>query len=375
VEVYAASRLQEIISKHYEIGELVSHKRLLLGYENTTYVIETVINDRRNSYCLRKYKEGRKEAEVQFEHSVINHLIKRDFELVARVVNTKDGKSYLKQFEDRDNNGEDIFYAIFDLLPGEDKYTWVSPACNDGELIDAAAVLARFHNTVFGLNPEGKRYEPKIIDLLPVIAENVEKRAKEDGGTEFDTYFLENLSLILKTINCVRSAISEKEYEEMVQQVIHCDYHPGNLKFQNSKIPGLFDFDWSKVDARCFDVALAIMYFCIAWEGKEDGHLQLNKASTFLSAYQKALKHSQGVRPLSDIELKYLPHLINAGNIYILNWAIEDFYSKEADPHEYLIYLQHIIHIMRWFYNKDNWDNLGKMMAKSAVAPSSPRLR
>jgi homoserine kinase type II len=339
----AASQPREIISRHYEIGELVDCEQLHLGYVNISYIIETVINDRKNKYFLRRYKKGIREEEVEFEHSVINHLVKKEFNLVARVINTRDGKTFVRQFEDGDDEGKDVFYAVFDFLPGEDKYTWFNPACSDEELQNAAAVLAQFHDAVSDLSPEGKRHEPKIIDLLPRIAENVDRYAK-------------------RAINRTLHAISDREYKQLVHQVIHCDYHPGNLKFQNGKITGLFDFDWSKVDARCFDVALAITYFCTTWEGQKDGDLQLNKAAAFLDDYQNTLRgshsHSQGVGPLSDTELEYLPHLISASNIYVLNWAIVDFYGNEVDPHKYLVYLQHCVHIMRWLEKEDNWANL-----------------
>jgi len=360
----ATPQLEGIISKHYEIGDLVNYEQLHSGYVNISYIIETVIKGRKNKYFLRRYKKGIREEEVEFEHSVIKHLVKKEFNLVARVINTRDGKTFVKQFEDGDDEDKDVFYAVFDFLPGEDKYTWFNPACSDEELQNAAAVLAQFHDAVSDLSPEGKRYEPKIIDLLPGIAENVEKYAKRAGKTEFDAYLLENLDPILRTINRTLRAISKREYKQLVHQVIHCDYHPGNLKFQNGKITGLFDFDWSKVDARCFDVALAITYFCITWKGQKDGDLQLNKAAAFLNAYQNTLRgthshsHSRGAGLLSDTELKYLPHLISASNIYVLNWAIVDFYGNEVDPHKYLVYLQHSVHIMRWLENEDNWANL-----------------
>ena len=364
MEAYAASQLEEIISKHYAIGELVDYEQLLLGYVNISHIIETVVNGKKNKYFLRRYKKGIREEEVEFEHSVIKHLVRKGFDLVARVISTRDGKTFVKQFEGEggEDGGGEVFYAVFDFLPGEDKYTWVNPACNDEELKNAAAVLAQFHNAVFDLTPAGKRYEPQIIDLLPVIVENVEKCAEKAGKTEFDAYLLENLGPILETIERTLRAIDEKECEEIVHLVIHCDYHPGNLKFQNSKITGLFDFDWSKVDARCFDVALALTYFCTAWEGKGDGDLQLNKAAVFLGAYQNTLKGAPGVGPLSGIELKYLPHMIDASNVYVLNWTIGDFYSKEVDPQEYLIYLQHGVCTMRWLENKGNWDRLERMI-------------
>ena len=99
MEANAASQLKEIISKHYDIGELREYEQLDRGYVSTSYVIETVINGKKSRYFLRKYRKGIKQEEVEFEHSVIKHLTKKDFGLVARVINTKDGKTYVRQLK------------------------------------------------------------------------------------------------------------------------------------------------------------------------------------------------------------------------------------------------------------------------------------
>ncbi|MBL7163934.1 MAG: phosphotransferase [Anaerolineales bacterium] len=389
-----ALQLKAIISIHYDLGELVDYEQLNLGYVNVSYIITTkpdreayekrvcagsgspcahpffgiirslvgqlryIIeiksNGKNKKYFLRRYKQGIKEEKITFEHSVINHLTKENFRLVARVIPTRDGKTYIKRSE----SGGNVFYAIFDFLTGDDRYTWVDPNCSDEDLKAAAAVLARFHNAVFGFIPKGRRYEAKIIDLLPGIAQTVEGCAQKAGKTVFDAYFVKNINLIQETIQRIQRVMEKDEYKELIQLVIHCDYHPGNLKFQNGEITGLFDFDWSKVDVRCFDVALAMTYFCVAWEGKQDGDLQLNKVALFLDAYQNILRDTPDVGLLGDVELKFLPYLIGASNIYVLNWSIGDFYSTEVNPHEYLTYLQHGIRFLRWLENQDNWGQL-----------------
>ena len=40
---------------------------------------------------------------------------------------------------------------------------------------------------------------------------------------------------------------------------MHCDYHPGNLKWVDEQGVGLFDFDWSKLDYRVFDIARGVV--------------------------------------------------------------------------------------------------------------------
>jgi len=367
MEVDAVSELREVL-EHYEIGELADYEQLHLGFVNVSYIIDTVAQGQRGRYFCRKYKRGIREEELEFEHSVIQHLVGRGFDLVAGVIGTNDGKTYVKRLEDAgDADSGEIFYAIFDFLQGEDRYTWVNPACTDQDLRGSACVLARFHDAVCDLTPSGKRYTQKIVDLLPTMAEAVRRYGQRAGATEFDVYFVENLRLIQETIDRTVRAIGTGEYTEMVQQVVHCDYHPGNLKFQGGEITGLFDFDWSKVDARCFDVALAIDYFFAAWEGSQDGALQLEKTAAFLGTYQDNLRGTDGVGPMDDVELGCLPHMIQASNLYVLNWTIEDFYnSVEPDPREYLMYLQHGVRTITWLNDAAHWDELERTIAESA---------
>ena len=366
MEPFSIFQLEEILAEHYQIGKLVNHEQLLLGYESITYVIETVLDNKRCKYCFRRYKQGRREADVQFEHSVINHLVARDFDLAARIINTRDGRSYVRRLEGSDDRVEYVFYGIFDFLPGEDTYTWDAPPTNREVLSNAAAVLARFHNAIFDLNPEGQRHEPGIIEFLPAIAGHIEKRAEAAGKTQLDICLLDNLSLFTDNIDRTLEAIDNKKYKELPHQVIHRDYHPGNLKFQNKRVTGLFDYDWTKIEARCFDVAFAVIHFCTLWRGKQDGHLGLDKATTFLDSYQKTLKGSEGVAPLSHVELRYLPPLIRAGIIYWIYWFIEDFYDTKADPIEYSRFLEHYARIIRWLDNKDNWNNLENICTEAA---------
>lgn len=352
------SSLENVILKYYNLGELVNCEELYLGYVNESYIIEVAHNGKKKKYFIRKYKRGIKEEEIIFEHSIINHLVKKNFHLVAKAIPAKDGKTYLKQPE----KGDDIFYAIFEFLEGEDKYTWVNPSCDEKDLKEAAMALAQYHNAVYDLNPAGKRNEAKIIELLPKISQKTALLAQKSGTTTFDTLFLEKLPSILEVIERRISAIDRQEYEALPHLAIHSDYHPGNLKFQDDKVVGLFDFDWSKMDARCFDIALALTYFCIAWDGEKDGNLQLDQVAIFLQTYQQTLENSDGLSPMNSAELDYLPDMISASILYVLNWVIKDFYKQDADSPEYLSYLEHALRSIDWLEKKQNWEKLEQII-------------
>jgi homoserine kinase type II len=355
-----AQELKYIISTCYNIGDLMNFEQIHLGSVNKSFIIRTDGQIKKKMYFFRKYNPGKSEKEIEFEHSVITHLNKKHFELVSGLIHTKDGKTFVNR-----NQGQDHFYAIFDILPGKDRYSWINPNCSKNDLKNAGDILAKFHNIIFDLKPDKKRCEPKIRDLMPVIAQNISNCSKKRDETPFGIYLHKKLDIILSTINQTTNiflfGLEGCEYKDLVQMVIHCDYHPGNLKFQNNAITGLFDFDWSKVDIRCFDVALAITYFCAIWGGKGNSRLHMEKTTLFFNAYQKASVIGAG--PLSGPELKYLPYMIKAANIYVINWVIQDFYKEviNSDPGVHIKYLKHYIRFLTWLEKKCNFTGVKKL--------------
>jgi homoserine kinase type II len=343
----------EKVLQNYDLGELVNLVQDERGYVNTGFAIETISGGRRTRYFLRKYKQGIREEEIQFEHSVIEHLASSQACPVARLQKTRLGQTYVHHFEGLEDK-QGVFYAIFDFLPGEDKYTWVGPRCQEEELSNSALVLAQFHNSIYNLQPRGRRAEPKIIDLLPVIAESLATCQDKSKNTAFDDCLLESLETLQQNLAETLAKLNEPGTASMPQIVIHSDFHPGNLKYQLGMVTGMFDFDWSKIDWRAFDVALALWYFLTSWENEADGWMRLDEAQTFLKTYQDELQAHPGVGQLSQVELYYLPYLINASNLYVLNWTVLDYYAKEVDPQEYLIYLRHSLNFMLWFERSEN---------------------
>ena len=328
---------------HYNLGQLVDYQRDERGCVNTSYVIHTIIQGETKGHLLRQYGQGTTEEDVIFEHSIVQHLVRTGFPLVAKALSTKEDRPYLGLFEGEEAGvGRSlVFYAIFELLPGEDRFTWIDPVLSPVELSASAAVQAQFHLQLYGFTPDGRKDEPGILDLLPRIKERIRGYATKIPGTVFDRFFVEHRSFLIDVVERTRASLLKIGADELNRCVIHCDYHPGNLKFKDGQVVGLFDFDWSKVDLRCFDVALALFYFCTGWKGEADGVLRLDEVKLFIDAYQETLKGEGGLGPLSSEELAAIPPMVQAANLYVLNWELEDYYHRQVDPVEYLVYLRH----------------------------------
>ena len=346
VQAAVYEEISEVLA-HYDLGELVKFEQNLLGYNNTNFRIRTdklgVIKD----YFFRRYKAEILADEIIFEHAVIEHLLDKDICQVARVYQTKNGETYISRWVE-DGSHTPVYYAVFDFLEGEDRYTWIDPQLSSSEVQSTASVLAKFHHAVANFNPPGQRIEATILELLPSISDTLKSGLVKSKGTAFDAALEEHLPFLLEHCSDMQAYCADLDWSSAPQMVIHCDYHPGNLKFRAQEVVGLFDFDWSKIDLRCFDVGLAIWYLS-HWKGDLDGILRLDESLHFLSTYQKTLVMLPNLGPLTEFELQHLPVMINLGNLFVFNWTVTDYYANPVDADEYLVYLQHSIKFCQWF--------------------------
>lgn len=341
------NQIVEVVESNYDLGKVTDVYEIFGGYVNRSFGIYTEKDGKRYEYFVRKYKKDIEEKEILFEHKLITHAINNGFDIAAGVYKTKDGKTYVKVQE-----GDDVrYFAVYRFLPGEDKYTWIDNMLTDEEYASSAEVLASFHNSVRDFDPEGfQRVEPKIMDLLPMLPPIFEEYAKTDLNNRFHSYYLENFDAIIEECNRIR--IPEEDFKKMPQVPIHCDFHPGNEKFQDGKVVGLFDFDWSKIDIRLFEIGLALVYFCSPWTADLDGTLLLDKCKIFLEAYQRKLRELGGLEPLNEVEKRYLPEMLAAGNMYLIYWCLRAYYGDPTlNVYEYVTYLQHQVRCMYWIRN------------------------
>lgn len=332
----------------YDLGTVTAVYEIFGGYVNRSFGIYTEKDGKKYEYFVRKYKYGITETEIVFEHSMIDYSKEHGLDIAAGLIRTKDGSTFVKKNEGANGDSTDIYFAVYEFLKGDDLYTWDTPNLNDEEYASAAGVLATFHNAAKDFDPQGlERVEPKIMEFLPTLPEKYMALAKKDIDTKFHTYYKSKLASILNVIES--SQIPDHVLEKMPYTPCHNDFHAGNLKYVDSKVVGIFDFDWSKIDRRLFDVTLALAYCCSSWQDEKDGVLLLDKCSIFLKAYQRKLVELGGLEPLNKVELEYLPMMIAAANIYLINWDVTAYYAgTNLNEYEYIAYLQHNVRLMNW---------------------------
>lgn len=345
------NQIKDIVHDHYDIGTVEEVYEIFGGYVNKSFGVYVNNKGKREEYFIRKYKKGIAASEIQFEHALITCAIENGLDIAAGLIPNKDNTTFVKMMEGNGGQLIERYFAIYEFLEGEDKYTWDNPTLNDEEYASAAEVLAVLHDATKDFDPMGlERMEPKIMELIPTLPEIYKNYAKLDVDNKFHDYYKKNLNEILEEMDRAMGLIPAEVVEKLPMNPIHCDIHPGNLKYKDNKAVGIFDFDWAKIDLRLFDVCEALLYFCSSWEEETDGRLLLSKCAIFLKSYQDKLKELKGLEPLNELEIQYLPEMMVIVNLYLVNWAVPAYYAdpENLNVYEYRAYLSHHVKLMRY---------------------------
>ncbi|HQH22640.1 MAG TPA: phosphotransferase [Thermoleophilia bacterium] len=372
-EEFLGNQVREVVTSEYDLGEVLRVEQIFGGTENLSFGVVTGTADGEHRHFVRKYKYGTVEREIRYEHALVRHIREKGFELPARVFETRRGDTVVEREELLDGQRVARFFAVYEMLGGENTYTWTENRCTDAEYEDAARILARFHEAASDFEPGGLyREQPPIMDYLATMPGTFSGYAASGTGTRYDQYLIDRLPGILAAIE--RGLTLAPELEGLPRCPTFCDYHPGNLKWRDERGVGLFDFDWAKLDYRVFDVAIGIVYFCTSWEGEDDGELRLGKADIFLRAYQDEVSRTAAPGPLTAAELAVLPRMLAIAALYVVSWDIVAYYiDRDPNDDEYLYFLEHNVAFVDFI--ESHLDELAAMAAgvEAAAGPGGAR--
>ena len=354
---FVRTQIKEVVEANYDLGEVVEVYEIFGGYVNRSFGVICEKDGHRTDYFVRKYKaKFNSEAnpdDILYEHMLINYCKENGLKEAAYVYTSKNGTTMVS-LVDQDETGKDLkrYFAVYDFLPGEDRYTWINNENTATEFRHLGALQARFHKYGLGFNP-GKlaKAEPKIQYLLPSFVELFSSMAARDlPDSMFHAFFNSKLPAIIADIK--KNQIPDAAFAKMPETPIHSDLHAGNVKWEGDDCTGIFDFDWSKIEVRLFDICFALIYCCSSWRPETDGVLRLDDCRAYLEGYNAQLKElGNGLEPLNATEKEHFPTMMSAACHYLINWCTALFFYEDpsiVNDYEALYYLLHITRLMDW---------------------------
>jgi homoserine kinase type II len=279
-----------LVLSHYDIGIIQQIKPLIAG--NSRAPKQIVISDTGRYLLKRRSKDKDDRYRVAFAHAVQQHLKEKNFP-VAGLIHTRDeNNTFLEQ--------DDHLYELFEFVSG---------ARFEGKtesIVDAGAVLAKFHKFLSDFSYQPIPLKDSFHDSRAVRG-HLKKIGSEKNNGQADSSLRKTIESLMMMYNNSSVNVNQLGFDDWPQQIVHGDWHPGNMLFAGGKVVAVVDFDSLKVSSALTDLANGALQFSIV-AGRPNpadwpDYLDQSKLVHFIYGYCE-------VKKLQENELKTLPNLM-----------------------------------------------------------------
>ncbi len=287
----SAFELATVLS-HYDIGNIESIKAFPRGSRKSPKLILRTSEGR---FLLKRRGPGKSGPfKVAFCHQLQMALAEKHFPL-PRLIGTRQDNNSMLQW----NEGT---YELFEYIKG---------TSYDGSLeatADAGKILALFHKLLADFRP---RYEPAVgsyhasrsvlasLEALPRALETADRSGVIDRLAKSMRNRYEDAS----------QRLGQSGLDDWPSQIVHSDWHPGNMLFRGTKVVAVIDYDAARVQQRILDVANGALQFSIVGGGDDPeawpDYFDLSRFRRFIRGYE-----SDPACVLSRAEIDAIPLLM-----------------------------------------------------------------
>lgn len=219
---------------------------------------------------------------VRFMHRVEDLLARAGFP-VARLIATRAGETSVPL--------RDFFYELFEFVPGQPFQHTVA------ETREASVLLARFHQVTERVSPSAAEAAPRgdyhDSAAVRVGLQAIGCRLRAHDSFSGDEAELAGLvQFLIATYDTAAQRVNTAGYGSRALQLVHADWHPGNLLFRQMRVLAVIDYDSLRYSRRVTDVANGALQFSILAGGDPaTWPEQLDEAMfrAFLDGYESML--------------------------------------------------------------------------------------
>lgn len=241
---FSSEELVRVLS-HYDIG--VVHKAQAISAGNRRAPKMVFVSDK-GKFFLKRRPRGKDDLNrVAFAHAVQNHLAKAGYPATS-VLTTRDEDSTILQLNHH-------VYEMFEFVAGS-RYSGSVEAT-----LDTGRQLARLHQQLsdFAAKPEPPR--GGFHDSATVRAHLKTLGSNRLAGP--DKEMQATAEGLMSAYNASSSRVNQCGFDSWDEQVVHGDWHPGNMLFAEDKIVAVLDFESVRIAPPITDLANAMLQFSI----------------------------------------------------------------------------------------------------------------
>jgi homoserine kinase type II len=271
---FSSEELDAVLG-HFDIGEVEQVKPLSAGGGRVPKI--AIVSNQGKFLLKRRPKSKGLLQRLQFTHQVQEHLRKKALPVIS-LVHTAAAGSFV-QIDDR-------IYECFKFVTGV-RYDGSADAT-----IEAGRQLGKLHRTLAdfkqhsgelgdgfhdsstvrrGLKQTGSQKAPKPSKTLHVAAEQ-----------------------LMRLYNASSVRVNEFGFDSWPRQIVHGDWHPGNMLFWRHRLIAVLDFDSIRFAPKVTDLANGMLQFSIVG-GRPNpadwpAYLDQEKLEQFLHGYREVLR-------------------------------------------------------------------------------------
>ena len=269
-EALAAETLQRLSQAYgLEFRQQQQVSRRDQVHDTSTYLFETT----QGKIILREHVRNVDRERLLYEHSLLAHLHAQQLP-VARPRWTHSGETFVEI--------DKKFYTLFDFIAGYQLHNYHATR---GEklrhLRQAAEALGRFHRVSTDFKPAGNRAWRNGAETKQKFAAYREQTTRAATGSGFNRFFNAHYNFLSETLAAVSESLAAAH--ALPRGIIHEDYGPYNLIFQQGKLSGILDLMDAHWDWKAKDMGFALFIFSLTRKGFYDDEL----AQAFLENYQR----------------------------------------------------------------------------------------
>ncbi|BAM05026.1 phosphotransferase enzyme family protein [Phycisphaera mikurensis] len=306
-QTFAAFELASVLS-HYDLGVIEEIHEFPKGSRKAPKLI---LKTDAGEYLLKRRAPSAFDREkAAFTHGLQVHLANKGFPLPRLMVTRSQERTMLRLSEQT--------YEVFQYIRG-DAYDFSLDATRD-----SGQTLGIFHGLLqkYASNytpPRGSYHASRsVMTALGMLEETLTRHAARAAPPEAET--LERMSpldrspaeLTAHLRSCYVDAVRKCEslgIKRWPSQVIHADWHGGNMLFRARRVVAVIDYDTSRYGPRVIDTANGALQFSMSSGGADptawgDG-IEEDRFAAFLSGYDDAENDV-----LAQAELAAIPHLM-----------------------------------------------------------------
>ena len=281
-----------ICLSHYDLGAIESVQPFDRG---SHLAAKVVIVSRMGKFLFKRRANGRDDPpKVALSHQIQLALAERDFPL-PRLIGTRDENNSMLALKTR-------IYEMFEFVSGEPHDGSAEGAC------DAGVKLGLYHKLLEGFRtdyhpPHGSYHNAKaVLGALAKAASPPPNDARDEQ---------KQIAMLFQTLQADYTSSIQGANKLGVgawaEQIVHGDWHPGNLLFRDRGVAAVIDHDGARMEPRVTDLANGAMQFSIVRDQTAQpgarGRLSRGRFKSFMRGYDS-------VNVISVAEVKAVPYLM-----------------------------------------------------------------